>query len=194
MSLHELEKVNGSVAESINSSYSLVGRPLINGSLYFQVSLNESIISPQETGTFPATIWFLPNGTATEMFVNGIKYAGATASLEGELLLASFVVILEGPNMLNQTGITPSSYSILNESSVMLGTTLVNQTDYQFSAAYLNNESACSNSSTEYTELLLGIGRVPGLNFDIAILTYEAYSQSGSTYVDEIQVTSVATS
>ena len=157
MSANELEKVNGSVSESVNAIYSHIGRQVINGSKYFQVGLNESIISPQETGNVPSTIWFLPNGTAAELTVNGVKYSGSFAALEGELLFAIFVVVLEEGTVLNQTGITSSSYSFLNESSVTLGTTIVNQTDYHFSTAYLNNQNACSGSSSNHTDLIIGL-------------------------------------
>lgn len=200
MAVFEEEWVNQTVSTNINASYLLVGRPQVNGTQGYEVNFTEYVVSSQMTTNETGTIWFVANGTATEMNLGSSQLSGAFAALEGELLMTPFDVVFEVGSVFNETMIAslPSSaYSVLNETTISLGSVSVNQTDYSFSPSFLTNmtssEAACTPlTGINYTEFIMGVSKVPGVSFDIFTLSYVNANVNGTSIGVLIQVTSLA--
>ncbi|MDG6908704.1 MAG: hypothetical protein JRN20_23300, partial [Nitrososphaerota archaeon] len=149
MTMESTEWVNGTVSSNLNSSYFLVGRPQVNGTQGYEVNFTDDIVSSQVTANQTGTIWFLANGTASEVDVGSTKFSGYYAALEGEALILPYNLIFQVGSEFNDTFISqlPSSdYTVLNQSSVMLGSVQANQTVYSFSPSFLDNMSASQSA------------------------------------------------
>ena len=200
MAVFEKEWINQTVSNNVNASYQLVGRPQVNGTQGYEVNFTDDVVSSEITANDTGTIWFVANGTATEMNLGSSQLSGYYAALEGELLMAPFDVVFEVGSVFNETTISnlPSSaYSILNETTITLGSLKANQTDYSFTSSFLDNmtasESACTPlTGINYTEFVTGVSKVPGINFDIFTLFYTDGNVNGTSIGVFLQVTSLA--
>lgn len=193
MAIHEEQIVNGSMSENANISYSLVGEPVINGTIYYQAEFTISLVSAQINSTQTVTIWFLPNGTATKLTTGATTAGGTYASLEALSFDLPFTLLVEVGSIFNQTVISSSAFAVVNSSSVMLGSITVNETVYNFSTQFLNeqNNNCGATSQQPFSELLLGIGQIENSNQTIAVLVYETFATGGSNYTIDLQVTNL---
>ena len=188
MTLGETEMIPGMSQVVANYSYSVLGRPLINGTKFYEVGMTISALSSDNSGNVSMLMWFLPNGTATLVQMNGLNYTGADAELYGLEYTAPFILVSIEGQAFDQGLIDPSSYFELNSTIVQLGPTSVNLTDYQLTQAYLNQQSSCG---VDYNALIIGLGSIQGVDFRLGIMTYESISMEGTSLVVYFQVTSL---
>ncbi len=200
MAIQEEEWVNGTVSTNVNASYLLVGRPQVNGTQGYEVNFTDYIVTSQMKTTESGTLWFMANGTASELVIGSSQLSGAFAASEGELLMVPFATVFEIGSIFNDTSIAqlpPSAYSILNQTIVTLGSVQANQTVYSLSPDYIANqtaaESACNPSSSgfSFTKFVVGISTVPGINFKIFTLSYTDFNSNASNYAVLLRVTSL---
>ena len=192
MTIHE-QIINGSNSQDANLSYTLVGEPFINGTTYYQTNFTISYVSAQVTTTQNATIWFLPNGTATKLTIGPMTVSSSYASLEALSFILPFTLITEIGSLFNMSIIPSSAYSIVNESSVMLGSVMVNETVYNFSTQFISmeNNNCGGTSQVPFYKLVLGMGKIANSNQTIAVLLYEEMNSGGSNSTMALQVTSL---
>ena len=196
MTLHEIQIVNGSTSQNANISYSLVGEPVINGTMNYLVNFDITLISPQINSSQSVSIWFLPNGTATKVTTGSTTASGQYASLEALSFILPFSVMMEVGSILNETTIPSSSYTVVNQTSVVLGSVSVEETVYDFSTQFLSEQNDyCGGSTTTtqqpFSQLVIGMGRIANSNHIIAVLVYETLDSGGSNYTIDMQITSL---
>jgi hypothetical protein len=195
MSIRISEVTNNSASQNDNESYLVVGRPLINGSLYYEVNITASVSETGGNVNESATLWILPNGTATEALLDGITYGGATASLEGLELMLSFEIpgIFGAIYNLVQYYNATSYLKVLNETTLTLGQVQLNVTYYSIPTSFITNATNCGLQlpSQNYTTFVWGVGTVQGTNYPIGVSTYIAYSSGTTNYTEFFQVASL---
>lgn len=189
MSMSVYQNINGSNPTMENISYSLIGRPFINQSLYFEINFTISVLQSQNITTLEGTAWFLPNGTATEIVTGGTKMGGLFASLEGLEIILPFSIVMVGQEAFGEVG--NAALTVLNQTTLNFGTVQIVQTDYNLSS-YLEAQNQCM-AGISYSELILGLGSVPQTNFQICTYVYESYMLEGSSYVSAFRVTALTT-
>ena len=200
MAIQEEEWINGTFSTNVNASYLLVGRPQVNGTQGYEVNITDDVISSQMKTNESGTLWFMANGTASELVVGSSQFSGAFAASEGELLMVPFATVFEIGSVFNDTSMAqlpPSAYTIVNETTLSLGSAQANQTVYSLSPDYIANqtaaESACnpSPSGFSFTKFVVGISTVPGINFKIFTLSYTDFSLNATSYAVLLRVTSL---
>jgi hypothetical protein len=187
MSLTETDSANGTVS-SENSSYVVTSKPG-SGSSYYILNFTETVSSTFGNATESAKIWLDTNGTVNKLEENGNTETGVFAEFDYLTLFASYDLVATGGSALTQPGANSSVYSMLNESSVTLGTVHVNQTDYEFSPAFINSQDPCSGIMV--SDFIVGIGTVSGTNLTLGLLFYIAQNISGTNSTSNIRVTSL---
>ncbi|MHB8567215.1 MAG: hypothetical protein ACYC7D_12605 [Nitrososphaerales archaeon] len=186
--MSEIVVTNSSSPINQNISYSLVGRPTINGSQYYEVNFTQDLVASHVTRNLAGTIWFLPDGNATLLTEGSTKYTGSLASIQADAVMLPYTLVIETGYGFTSGALNSTEYTAINETTVTIGSVKLNQTDYQFSVASLNNESSCTGLT--YSDFILGMAFVPNANFAIALLLYEVFMQGGTTFAVSFSVSS----
>ncbi len=187
MTVSENQLVNNSFTFLTNASYTLIGRPLINGSMYFEINFT---ISASSQGTSSAgTAWFLPNGTATAVYFQQGAFAGQTIGglIAGEqgtgILIPYFYQVMARPASGAMTSLE------INQTTLNFGSVRIVQKDYNLTNSIIS-AAACQQPNEHYSAYILGIGQVPGTNFQICTYAYEAITASGTSDAFTLRVLS----
>jgi hypothetical protein len=187
-----------------NLSYSIVARPVINGSEFYEVN-----ITAPDSGGFPTvgpstmTIFFLPNGTATEVIEGPFILSGENASLAGESFMEEYFATFmpDGQQFYSITSSSPSNilssfFIPINSSIITLGNVRVNQTVYSLDQNFLRylvgclglNQSVLNQVTLQET---YGAGPVLGRNFQIMTFTYESEATRNASMVMMMKILSM---
>ena len=186
------KSTNGSSTEGANFSYYVVGTPAVNGTGQYQVNFTADIVSGQISTNESMTIWFLSNGTATKVATSSGNITGSIANAQATVLFLPFSLMANFGSLFNQSGVTSSSYAVVNQSTVTLGSVSVNETVYSFNSQYLATENTACASSQNLTSLSLGLGKVANSNSTIAVFVSFAYTSGNVTGTLELRITSLA--
>jgi hypothetical protein len=142
-----------------------------------------------ENGTVSYKIWLLSNGTVDKIVSNNSTLTGPYADFEYLALFGPYDLVAIGGSILSQQGINSSDYTVINQTAVSLGNVHVNQTDYQFTQAYINSQNYCS--SLVLSDLLIGTGTVSGTNMPLGLLFYEVADSAVTSLTVDLQVVSL---
>jgi hypothetical protein len=152
---------------SWNSSYIVTSEPSINSVQYIVVSVNTSSGGSSQH----LTIWYPPDGNATQVEANGYNITGTQATDFAIGYMSPFYAFIsfQGTQL---TALLGSNLKIVNQTSVVLGPTQMTVTTYEPQTLPLK-VNYCSFSAT-FNSLVLQAGTVPGTSFDLLTYLYES--------------------
>lgn len=167
--------------------YSVLYSPMSGASVYkASVTVNNSVT------TTTGQVWVRPNGTVLAVYEDGQNSTGASAFSAASTLTFVFAFEAYRPHLL-PLYLTSSSVYVLNQTSILIGGTTVDVTNYGASS-YPITVTNCVFSLT-FTNFFFQLGKVPGTTFQIATIVSTTGHETapGGTYgFDEtIRITSI---
>lgn len=172
MSIVTTTSVQGSSHNvTVDSSYAVVGRPVIGSVGYYEVNFTMSADGLSEA----ATVLFAPNGTATRVTSGTLgSSVGSAAAAEGRGMVSPFLFEMETSPYAESLPSSPYA-RVLNQTAVSLGSTPVMVTFYTENSLPL---AYCGASITKFVE---GIGSPPGSNLSLILYADSEFTSQNAT-------------
>ena len=170
----DVSGVSSGQTMSADYSYVVVGKPMINGTQFYEVNVTAA------AGSMGATIvlWITQDGHVSMAEQMGVEYTGQQAeSMASSSGLATFVAIYGADAYFTYLTVG-GSFHMVNQTSVALGPSTAMVTYY--TADHFPYVYSYCGVTTTVDDMLIGMGTVVGTS--VTLMTYAHVSQTMGSY------------